>query len=102
MSLPTHRLPWSRHLRRGHAAVIDTVRFRFSGDLDPAAFVAFAEHRARRLDIGLRVRASGRDAATFDVTGAPELVDMFEMACSLGPAECVVSDVTREAISTAM
>jgi hypothetical protein len=75
------------------------VRFRFAGSLDPEGFVAFAQHRARRLDIGLRVLDSSQNAATFDVSGAPDLVDMFEMACSLGPLNCIVRDVGREAIS---
>lgn len=74
------------------------ARIHFSGQLDAGRFVAFAEHRARRLDIALRVLDSDGNSATFHVTGAADLVDMFEMACSLGPADCVVRDVEREDI----
>lgn len=79
----------------------DIVRFRFVGDLDGTSFVEFAEHRARRLDIALRVVQSGSDSATFDVGGAPDLVDMFEMACSLGPLTSIVRDVERRDIGNA-
>lgn len=75
--------------------MIDTVRFRFEGDLDSASFVEFAQHRARRLDIALRVVESGSESATFDVEGPADLVDMFEMACSLGPLTSIVRDVER-------
>lgn len=78
------------------------ARIHFSGDLDAGRFVAFAEHRARRLDISLRVLQSDGNSATFDVAGAPDLVDMFEMACSLGPLDCIVRDVTREDTASAV
>lgn len=81
--------------------MMDAVRFRFIGDLDGASFVEFAEHRARRLDIGLRVIESGPGSATFYVEGAPDLVDMFEMACSLGPLACIVRDVERRDVGHA-
>lgn len=85
----------------GDLSMMDTVRFRFIGDLDGASFVEFAEHRARRLDIELRVVESGSEQATFDVGGEPDLVDMFEMACSLGPLNSIVRDVERRDIGNA-
>lgn len=73
----------------------------FSGTLDPEAFAAFAEHRAQRLAIDARVSGMSPDAVTIVVGGAPDLVDAFEMACSLGPVTCIVRDVTRLTDATA-
>ena len=56
---------------------------------------------ARRLAIELRVVESDADVATFDVGGPADLVDMFEMACSLGPLSCIVRDVERRDIGNA-
>jgi hypothetical protein len=87
--------------RTGGLPMTDAVRFRFIGDLHAASFAEFAEHRALRLDIALTVVESGPGSATFDVEGAPDLVDMFEMACSLGPLACIVRDVERRDIGHA-
>jgi hypothetical protein len=81
--------------------MMGAVRFRFVGELDGASFVEFAQHRARRLDIQLRVVESGPNSATFDVGGEPDLVDMFEMACSLGPLTSIVREVERRDIGNA-
>lgn len=81
--------------------MIDAVRFRFVGELDGTSFVEFAQHRARRLDIEIRVVEAGPDSAVFDVGGEPDLVDMFEMACSLGPLTSIVHDVERRDIGNA-
>lgn len=78
-------------------AVRQTATMVFTGSFQPALFASFAEHRARRLDLGLRLGPSSADAITMTVEGEPDLVDAFEMACSLGPIDCVVLDVRREA-----
>ena len=78
--------------------MINAVRFRFKGDLDAESFVEFAQHRARRLDLALRIVESGPECAIFDVEGPSDLVDMFEMACSLGPLTSIVRDVVRRDI----
>jgi len=94
-------MPMHLSCRTGGVSMMDAVRFRFLGDLDGARFVEFAEHRARRLAIELRVVESDADVATFDVGGPADLVDMFEMACSLGPLSCIVRDVERRDIGNA-
>lgn len=68
----------------------------FSGRLRPASFAAFARHRADRLDLALDALDAGPSAATASVSGPAALIDAFEMACSLGPLDCLVLDVTRE------
>lgn len=77
--------------------VRQTATMVFTGALQPAHFVSFAEHRARRLDLGLQLGASTAGAITMTVEGEPDLVDAFEMACSLGPIDCIVLEVRREA-----
>ena len=69
----------------------------FSGSLDPERFVAFAEHRARRLDLAARLDAVGSEMVAVTVEGEADLIDAFEMACSLGPVTCIVRDVSRRA-----
>lgn len=73
-----------------------TATMVFTGSFQTARFVAFAEHRARRLDLGLRLGVLGAGAITMTVEGEPDLVDAFEMACSLGPIDCLVREVRRE------
>ncbi len=65
----------------------------FEGILNAPSFQEFAEHRAGRLDLGLAIIAIGGGSATMVVEGHEALVDAFEMACSLGPADCIVRDV---------
>ena len=74
-----------------------TATMVFTGSFHIARFVSFAEHRARRLDLALQLGAVSAGAITLTVDGEPELVDCFEMACSLGPIDCLVRDVRREA-----
>jgi len=73
----------------------ETVTFTFSGRLEVQSFAEFAQHRARRLALGLDLLSQGPGAATMRVTGQPDLVDAFEMALSLGPADCLVLEVER-------
>ncbi len=73
----------------------DPVTLVFTGRLVPPSFADFVEHRAARLalDHGLGPVDAGR--AEVSVRGDPDLVDAFEMACSLGPLDCVVLDCRR-------
>jgi hypothetical protein len=71
------------------------VRFLFEGAFDCDSFLGFARHRADRLDIDLDVGLCSQTCVSLSVSGQEALVDMFEMACSLGPTDCIVLDVTR-------
>jgi hypothetical protein len=77
------------------APATNATRFVFSGALEPESFRAFAEHRAARLDLGLHVGPLSTALAELAVSGPEPLVDAFEMACSLGPTNCLILDVTR-------
>jgi hypothetical protein len=73
----------------------DTVTFHFKGRFDTRSFSDFACQRAARLSLDARPIAVSRERISMAVSGQPELVDAFEMACSLGPIDCLVEDVTR-------
>ncbi len=69
----------------------------FTGLFEPAAFAAFVHHRAARLALTAVVLDSAPDRIRVAVSGAAEMIEAFEMACSLGPLSCLVRDVTRGA-----
>ena len=73
----------------------NAIRFVFIGEIDCDSFVEFAWHRAGRLDLRMAVGFCDRQSIAVTVAGQQALVDMFEMACSLGPYNCIVHDVTR-------
>lgn len=72
-----------------------TVNLVFEEISTATASSVFARHRAGRLDIGIDVEACSESRVTVCVIGQEALVDMFEMACSLGPTDCIVRDVRR-------
>ncbi len=67
----------------------------FSGSFWPESFLEFVAHRGNRLALTTRLETSGPARITVSVAGEPDLIDAFEMACSLGPIDCLVRDVTR-------
>lgn len=75
----------------------EDIQFAFIGDIACESFIEFARHRAARLDLALVVGACDGGRATVRVTGQEALVDMFEMACSLGPSDCIIREVSRAA-----
>ena len=79
----------------------DSVTFLFTGRFDTRSFVEFARHRAARLSLETSAVDLSPDRISVAVSGQPELVDAFEMACSLGPIDCVVEDVIRAGVHTA-
>ena len=77
------------------ATMSEQARFVFSGRLRTDSFIEFARHRAARLGLEIDVAQMSNEVITLNVSGAAELVDAFEMACSLGPYDCLVLDVAR-------
>lgn len=69
--------------------------FTFKGSFVCDSFLGFARHRAHRLDLHLEITRCDEASARMRVTGAEALVDMFEMACSLGPYDCLILDIER-------
>ena len=76
-------------------AARDTVTFHFKGRFDPRSFAEFAAERAVRLSLEAKAITIGPEHISIAVAGQAELVDAFEMACSLGPIDCLVEDVVR-------
>jgi hypothetical protein len=67
----------------------------FDGELARPSFTAFAAARARRLDLALVFGPIHAGSITVSVRGQRDLVDAFEAACTLGPSDCLVREVTR-------
>ena len=70
--------------------------FAFKGRLAPDSFRDFARRRAARLSLKLEEGGASAQSFACRVSGPLALVDAFEMACSLGPLDCLVLDVWRE------
>jgi hypothetical protein len=79
--------------------MLEQARLVFMGSLRADSFVEFARHRASRLGLAIGVGAVSDQAITVDISGAAELVDAFEMACSLGPHDCIIFDVARDRLA---
>lgn len=74
----------------------EAVTFVFEGVIRRDSFVGFARHRAARLDLELTLGDCRDDRIDLAIRGQSALIDAFEMACSLGPRDCIVRDVRRE------
>lgn len=66
------------------------ARLRFEGRFVQASFADFVRRRAERLDLRAVILDAGESRFTVEVAGQHDLVDAFEMACSLGPLDCLV------------
>jgi hypothetical protein len=67
----------------------------FLGHFEPGSFAEFVHHRAHRLALTAGIDAASPRRIEVSVTGEADLVDAFEMACSLGPIDCLVLDTFR-------
>jgi hypothetical protein len=67
----------------------------FVGRFEPGSFAEFVHHRASRLALNVGIGTIGPHRIEVSVRGDPALVDAFEMACSLGPINCLVLDSFR-------
>ena len=65
----------------------------FRGDINAESFAEFARHRAARLSIDMEILSSDQSHMAFKLGGDADLLDAFDMALSLGPADCTVRDV---------
>lgn len=73
----------------------EAVTFVFEGAIHRDTFIDFARHRAARLDLRLTLGAYRDDCVDLAIEGQSPLIDAFEMACSLGPRDCLVEAVRR-------
>jgi hypothetical protein len=67
----------------------------FHGRFRTESFLEFVRHRAERLLLRAGIEMAAQDRIEVSVIGADDLVDAFELACSLGPIDCLVLDHRR-------
>jgi hypothetical protein len=67
----------------------------FRGRFRPESFLEFVRHRAERLALCAGIGEVCADRIEVSVVGDPDLIDAFELACSLGPIDCFVFDHLR-------
>lgn len=79
-------------------AVTETARLAFIGQFVPLSFRDFIDRRAARLDLAVVVTTAETNRVAVEISGQPDLIDAFEMACSLGPLDCLVLDIERTGI----
>jgi acylphosphatase len=70
-----------------------TATLNISGIVDNVGFEEFAAHYARRLSLAGRYESVGGGSLRITLFGRGELIEMFEMACSLGPYRSSVDKV---------
>lgn len=71
------------------------TELRLRGDLGAQGFVPWICHRARVLNLSGWVARVDAGAMIIVVAGPEALCDAMEVACSLGPADVIVEDITR-------
>jgi acylphosphatase len=76
--------------------MIETTKLVFIGRFRRGSFLDFMRHRATRLALCARPELVHDDIIEVSVSGESDLVDAFELACSLGPIDCLVRDHHRE------
>lgn len=79
-------------------AVTETVRISFTGHFVPPSFLEFVDRRAARLDLDVSITSADAGRVAVEISGQTDLIDAFEMACSLGPLDCIVLDCERATV----
>lgn len=67
----------------------------FSGRIAPDSMADFVAHRGARLALDWTILSLDAAGLTVRVAGQADLVDAFEMACSLGTEDSLIRDVAR-------
>lgn len=69
------------------------------GRLDPVSFVPWIKRHASKLGLAYTIGRSDSGIIELEVSGAPELIDMMEMGCSLGPIDVWVETIDRAPVA---
>lgn len=77
--------------------MIETTTLVFTGQFQPNSFIDFIRHRAARLALYAGAELVCDDRIEVSVSGEADLIDAFEVACTLGPIDCLVRDHHRVA-----
>lgn len=78
-----------------HGMLMFSTQMIFHGRFNARSFGAFLRARAKRLGLHLVMGELGAKCCVVTIAGQVGLVDAFEMACSLGPMDCLVLAVER-------
>ncbi|MDP0926512.1 hypothetical protein Q0601_04965 [Paracoccus onubensis] len=73
-------------------------RISLEGSLNTESCLAMASHFARRLSLSSTIANATPSRITLTLTGDERLIDMFEIACWLGPDDVNVDTITVETI----
>ena len=76
-------------------------RMTIVGELDVDSFLPWIRRHAAKLGVTQTIAHSGHDRIDVDVSGAPELLDMMEVGCLLGPIDVWVETIDRRALDEA-
>jgi len=82
--------------------MIETATLVFLGRFHPDSFIEFVQHRAQRLALRANTRLIRDDRIEVSVSGEADLIDAFEVACTLGPIDCLVLDNHRLTVTTSV
>ncbi|MCB1445146.1 MAG: acylphosphatase [Rhizobiaceae bacterium] len=76
-------------------------RMTILGDLDAASFLPWIRRHAAKLGLSHSISHMGADRIDMEVSGPPDLVDMMEVGCSLGPIDVWVETICRSPLDDA-
>ncbi|MEI9400708.1 acylphosphatase [Mesorhizobium argentiipisi] len=75
-------------------------RMTILGDVEVTSFLPWIERHAAKLGLAQAICVAGPDRIELDIAGPAELIDMMEMACSLGPIDVWVETIRRAPIES--
>jgi hypothetical protein len=70
-------------------------RMTILGELEAQTFLPWIRRHAAKLGLTEAIGHAGPDRIELEVAGPPELIDMLEMGCSLGPIDVWVETIHR-------
>ncbi|MBX4909316.1 MULTISPECIES: acylphosphatase [Rhizobium] len=73
-------------------------RIAILGDVSSASFVPWIRRHADKLGLSQDFLQAGAERIELEVAGPVELIDMLEMACSLGPIDVWVDEIQRRIV----
>ena len=68
------------------------------GQLDAETFVPWIRRHAVKLGLSHSITNTSPERIDLDLSGAPELIDMMEVGCLLGPIDIWVETIDRRPI----
>lgn len=73
-------------------------RLTLSGRLEADSVLPWITRYAAKLDLSLSIHTAEAGCIELDVEGAPDLIDMMDIGCSLGPINVWVEQIVRRSL----